>query len=101
MTMTISQKQENILKHDNLTDLRGMALSQHSNRYSSLKRSDSASYSNAAPPYRRLGSEGPIPKRVTSPSHFIIAQTQSNWSNDCNGVCFSSLVVMFVSFPVN
>ena len=98
MTMTISQKQENILKHDNLADLRGMALSQHSNRYSSLKRSDSASYSNAAP-YRRLGSQCPIPKRVTSPSNFIIAQ--SNWSNDCNDVCFSSLFVMFVSFPVN
>ena len=58
MTMTISQKQENILKHDNLTDLRGIALSQHSNRYSSLKRSDSASYSIAARPYRRSGSEG-------------------------------------------
>ena len=101
MTMTISEKQENILKHDNLTDLRGMALSQHSNRFSSLKRSDSVSHSNAAPPYRHWDQRVPSPSEWRLLHILALHKLKVIGQTDCNNVRFSSLVAMlFVSFPV-
>ena len=99
MTMTISEKQENILKRDNLTDLRGMALSEHCN--SSLKRSDSVSYSNAAPPYRHWDQRAPSPSEWRLLHILALHKLKVIGQADCNDVRFSSLVVMlFVSFPV-
>ena len=59
-------------RRDNLIDLRGIAWTQHSNRCSSVKRSDSASYSNAARPYQWSGSEGSF-AQASGNSYIILA----------------------------